>query len=638
MTSTAQLKVGHRCSLLDARAFWLKHNHVVGRDVKTLQNTNKNGCCFLSVCYSAPSTGWKKCSTGCRAHIHVIGNTEDNCEVTSIDLQHTCDQSENKRKRNYQLKDIAILSEAVELYQPTANRDGNARQLKEITKLSTGFSLGRGQAYRYVHERSADTIHAQIGQYMLLPDLFKELQLQDPQGTFILESQNCPWDDKLKQFQRSYIALSFMKHFWQKAIIRMIVMDGTHTKLDDFKHIILIAVTYDGNNEIVILAFAVVDIENKANWVWFHEHLSNDFPGFDVIMCDADKGITSQDFQMSQEEAEALTSRCARHLAENCRESARYTMNSTHKNMILSLAKCRTEEAYLECLDKIRTVHHEWADWLDERKSEFATYIFLKRDCPRWGKVTSNAVENINSSILDLRNLPILYLLLGTIEKIQGKYLAGYKKATDLLAKNNMLTDYAHLYHKKLCKIAVKRKVFVTLNREDVLHGKVASGNPNSTLPKFVQVRVILDDWDSYCPCMLYQEEGFRCSHIIALMREKGKTLDNRWWFSERYHADTYHSSYSAEVPAIALPKLDIDLFYAPPDHKRPAGRPPKARKDRSWMNRSGNQKQCSSCGALGHFYTTCDAPSTEFRFYNHYDKAVAWATEFSSIDFEKLD
>ena len=66
-------------------------------------------------------------------------------------------------------------------------------------------------------------------------------------------------------------------------------MDGTHTKLDDFKHIILIAVTYDACNEIVILAFAVVDVENKDNWVWFHDRLTEDFPGFDVIMCDADK-------------------------------------------------------------------------------------------------------------------------------------------------------------------------------------------------------------------------------------------------------------------------------------------------------------------------------------------------------------
>ena len=83
---------------------------------------------------------------------------------------------------------------------------------------------------------------------------------------------------------------------------------------------------------------------------------------------------------------------------------------------------------------------------------------------------------------------------------------------------------------------------------------------------------------------MLFQEEGFQCSHIIVLI-EKGKSLEGKWWFSQRYHISTYHSSYSAEVLPIALPKLDVDLFYAPPDHKQLASRPPKACKDQSWIN-----------------------------------------------------
>ena len=59
-------------------------------------------------------------------------------------------------------------------------------------------------------------------------------------------------------------------------------------------------------------------------------------------MCDADKGITSSDFQLSQQEAHALTSRYARHLAENCREACKkYTMNNTHKNMIRTAALFR---------------------------------------------------------------------------------------------------------------------------------------------------------------------------------------------------------------------------------------------------------------------------------------------------------
>ena len=232
-----------------------------------------------------------------------------------------------------------MLSEAVEMYQPTSNREGNAKQLATIAKTSTGIDLGRTQAYRSIHERSQDNIHAQIGQYMLLPDLFRMLQEQDPLGTHVLESTECSWDSDKQQFQRCYIALSFMKHFWQKSCIRMIVIDGTHTKLPDFRHIILVAVTYDANNEIVILSFAVVDVENKDNWVWFQNKLQEDYPGFDCLMCDADKGITSHDFQLSQEEVEALTSRCARHLAENCRESCKYTMNSSHKNMITAVTK-----------------------------------------------------------------------------------------------------------------------------------------------------------------------------------------------------------------------------------------------------------------------------------------------------------
>ena len=127
-------------------------------------------------------------------------------------------------------------------------------------------------------------------------------------------------------------------------------------------------------------------------------------------MSDTDKGITSADFQLSQEEANAVSSRCARHLTENCCEAFKFTMDNDHKNMILRLAKARTEDAYLDNLEKIRAVHKEWADWLDVWKSKFATYLFLRNDIMWWGKVTSNAVKNVNSSLLDIWNLPILYL------------------------------------------------------------------------------------------------------------------------------------------------------------------------------------------------------------------------------------
>ena len=74
---------------------------------------------------------------------------------------------------------------------------------------------------------------------MLLPDLFDELRKKDPEGTHLLETKDCSWNEEQNKAT---------------------------------------AVTYDGNNKIVILAYAVVDVENKDNWVWFHERLREDFP------------------------------------------------------------------------------------------------------------------------------------------------------------------------------------------------------------------------------------------------------------------------------------------------------------------------------------------------------------------------
>jgi hypothetical protein len=98
--------------------------------------------------------------------------------------------------------------------------------------------------------------------------------------------------------------MSIAKHFWRHAVIEMCVCDGTFTRLNAFKHIILIATTYDPNNNITIMAQAVVDCENAHNWVWFKEHLERDFPGITVWMSDADKGIRSNAFSLSMSQSE----------------------------------------------------------------------------------------------------------------------------------------------------------------------------------------------------------------------------------------------------------------------------------------------------------------------------------------------
>jgi hypothetical protein len=257
MTSTQQLAVGAKLALGDIKASWMKYNHDCRFSVKIVQNIQLPQARYFSVCYSAPKTG-RKTSVWCRAHVKVIGENRNEMKITSTDLNHTCEEGSNRRKRNYRTKDISSISNIVlTVYQPATG--GNAKQFATMTKAATGVNLKYGQGNLAVKSKSDDTIEAHMGQYYWIPSLFKAYQENDPAGTYYVESDTCSSDQELSQFKRCYACLSIAKHFWSSAGIRLIACDGTH--------IVLITTTYNSNNEIFVLAFAIVDVENSDNWV-----------------------------------------------------------------------------------------------------------------------------------------------------------------------------------------------------------------------------------------------------------------------------------------------------------------------------------------------------------------------------------
>jgi hypothetical protein len=131
------------------------------------------------------------------------------------------------------------------------------KQYQQVAKTTTGLNVKKGQANSAVHSKSNSTLEAQLGQYFFLPSLIETYRKEDPSGTYLIEYTNCAWDSSLKQFDRAYFACGFSKHFWKNAKMPIYFCDGTFTKLKGFKHILLIATTFDGNNEIVVLAFAM---------------------------------------------------------------------------------------------------------------------------------------------------------------------------------------------------------------------------------------------------------------------------------------------------------------------------------------------------------------------------------------------
>jgi hypothetical protein len=140
-------------------------------------------------------------------------------------------------------------------------------QFAKMTKLATGITLKKGQAHLAVKKCIGDTVEAAIGQYFWLQSVIDAYKQLDTQGSFELENVPCQWNRDIRQFHCCYVCLGIAKHFWKNARMDLLINDGTFTCSNFLKHIILICTTFDGNNQIVVFAFAIVDCENLENWV-----------------------------------------------------------------------------------------------------------------------------------------------------------------------------------------------------------------------------------------------------------------------------------------------------------------------------------------------------------------------------------
>jgi DnaJ-class molecular chaperone len=72
--------------------------------------------------------------------------------------------------------------------------------------------------------------------------------------------------------------------------------------------------------------------------------------------------------------------------------------------------------------------------------------------------------------------------------------------------------------------------------------------------------------------------------------------------------------------------QLSADENFIHQDYKKPAGRPSKKRKERPYLQKTSVSRICTACGGSGQMYTTCTAPSMQYRYERHNKaKALEW-------------
>ncbi|KAB2622173.1 hypothetical protein D8674_024355 [Pyrus ussuriensis x Pyrus communis] len=154
--------------------------------------------------------------------------------------------------------DIANVEQNV-VDDPDYNSDALEKWNHGCTKRKAYRALDR--ALRIIEGKHAE-------QYTKLWDFAEEVKKTNPGSTVKVKLDR-------GRFQRIYVCLGACKEGFKSGCRPLIGLDGCHLK-SLYGGQLLCAVGIDPNDETWVIAYAVVEMENKSSWIWFLELLAVD--------------------------------------------------------------------------------------------------------------------------------------------------------------------------------------------------------------------------------------------------------------------------------------------------------------------------------------------------------------------------
>jgi len=149
------------------------------------------------------------------------------------------------------------------------------KKLKDACKERWGVMLSSYQLYR-AKKKALELIHGAIDeQYAHLRNYAEELLRSNPGSSVLIK---CKDSNAGPVFQRIYVCFYACKRAFATTCRPLIGLDGCFLKGRDGGHL-LAAIGKDGNNQMLPIAFAVVEAETKDAWDWFLELLLGDLNG-----------------------------------------------------------------------------------------------------------------------------------------------------------------------------------------------------------------------------------------------------------------------------------------------------------------------------------------------------------------------
>ncbi|KAL0431266.1 UNVERIFIED_CONTAM: hypothetical protein Sradi_0752600 [Sesamum radiatum] len=321
----------------------------------------------------------------------------------------------------------------------------------------------------------------------------------------------------------------------------IISVDGTHL-YTRYKHKMLIAATMDGNQQVLPLAFAIVDDESYASWKWFLQQLSRHVIRGRRGVClisDRHAGIIKAVNESSEfVPPNGVHRYCLRHVCSN--------FNSHHKNIVLKDLCWRAGSEYQirkfnRIMEEIKGQKLEAFTFLDRINKEKWT---ASHDGGwRCGILTTNMSECINGVLKGARRLPVTAIVEITLQRTAHYFRERALRSAVMLSNGQLWTDFA----KKKFTDWGEKSITHTVTKYDHLQQSASVVTKRQQGLGFNTHVVKLANRE--CSCGKWNQFGIPCSHAQKVCA--AYNINAASMVKDYYDVRAYKNTYSKALQPV---------------------------------------------------------------------------------------
>ncbi|RYR13246.1 hypothetical protein Ahy_B04g070342 isoform G [Arachis hypogaea] len=297
-------------------------------------------------------------------------------------------------------------------------------------------------------------------------------------------------------------------------------VDGTHL-YGKYKGCLLVAVSQDGNNNIVPIAFAIVEGETSDAWHFFLSNLRQHVVTRDSV------GLISDRHESINAAVE--------------RSNGAWSPPRAFHMLCCDLpGYSRTVREYEVRYQRLRERGEAYTNWLNRIPRE--QYALAFDGGYRWGHMTTNLMECINSVLKDARNLPITALVKATFYRLNELFTRKRAEAESRINAGHVFSDIvtSKLHANQIASGNIQVSCFDRQNEVFEVR-EMPSG-----LEFAVDLRGLR------CDCGEFQVDRIPCRHVFACCANQ--RLDWQLYVHDVYKMDQVRRVYRARFRPLGNP------------------------------------------------------------------------------------